>query len=74
MLMAKKKTIIPITPLCTILRKEGAERISKEAREDFTRVVEEYAEKVARRSVEIARHVKRKTIFVEDIKLAKQSL
>ena len=72
--MAKRVTPIPIAPCYRILKKAGANRVSHEARKVFVEVITEFAEKVAERAVDLARHANRKTVLPQDIKLAAKSL
>jgi histone H3/H4 len=53
-----------------LVRKAGAERVSAEAVEKLREVLEDYAISVAKKAVDIAKHAGRKTVKVDDIKLA----
>ena len=66
----KRSHEIPLAVAERILRKAGAERVSEEAKRVFRDIVEELAEELAKKAVELARHAKRKTVKPEDIKLA----
>lgn len=61
---------IGISPMYRILKKAGAGRVSTESAEELRRVVEDYAARIARRSVDLAAHAKRKTIKAEDVRLS----
>ena len=69
-LMPRKTSIIPKAPTARILQKAGAKRVSANAAEVFSEVLTEYAEKIALRAVQIAKHSGRKTVKDGDIKLA----
>ncbi len=64
-----KKTL-PLAAMEKILKKAGAERVSDKAKEALKNVLEEEAEEIAESAIRLALHAKRKTIRVEDIKLA----
>ncbi|MBW2974732.1 histone family protein [Candidatus Woesearchaeota archaeon] len=66
----KNTSIIPKAPVSRILFKAGAKRVSQPATDAFAEVLSEFAEDIARRSVQIARHSGRKTVKERDIKLA----
>ena len=68
--MGRHTTIIPKAPCGRIIQKNGAKRVSQEAMDIFSELLTEYAEKIATRSVEIAKHSGRKTVHEGDVKLA----
>jgi histone H3/H4 len=49
------------------LRNAGTERVSEDASQALTEVLEEYGEKVAAKSVSLAKHAGRKTVKAEDV-------
>ncbi len=61
---------IPTAPIDRLMRNAGAPRVSEAASKKMVDALEEYTEEVARKAVDIARHSGRKTVKVEDIKLA----
>lgn len=61
---------ISLSPMYRILKKAGAERVSTESAEELRRVIEDHALRIAKRSVELGVHAKRKTIKAEDVRLA----
>jgi len=66
----KRTYEIPLAVAERILRKAGAERVSEEAKRIFRDSIEEIAEEVAKKAVDLAKHAKRKTVKPEDVKLA----
>jgi histone H3/H4 len=72
--MARRKHPLPVAPLYRIMRKAGATRVTKEAKEAFVEAVVEVARKIARRAAELAKHAKRVTIKEQDVKLALEEL
>ncbi len=63
---------ISLSAMEKILRKAGAERVSKAAAEEFSAVLEEIGLLIARDAVEYSKHAGRKTILADDLKLAKK--
>lgn len=65
-----RKNILPVAAMEKLLKKSGAARVSNSGKETLRSVLEEYAEKIGKKSVEFARHSGRKTIKAADVKLA----
>ncbi len=61
---------LSIAAMERILKKAGAERVSKRAAEYLAEVLEDIAMDIAKEAITLAAHAKRKTVRVEDIKLA----
>ncbi|AIJ05317.1 histone family protein [Methanocaldococcus sp. 10A] len=61
---------LPVAPCVRILKKAGAQRVSEAAGKYFAEALEEIALEIAKKSVDLAKHAKRKTVKVEDVKTA----
>jgi histone H3/H4 len=61
---------LPLAPVERLLKKAGAQRVSESAKTELAKAIEDYAVEVARRAAELAKHSGRKTVKVEDIKMA----
>lgn len=62
-------TKLPQAPFHRILKKAGADRVSDAAAKALTEIMEEEAEELAKKIVQVARHAGRKTIKARDVKL-----
>ncbi len=66
----ESKSDLPVAPVERLIRKAGAERVSPDAAEALSDVLEEYALKLGQKAAQLARHAGRKTVTAQDIKLA----
>ncbi len=64
--------VLTLAPLERILKKNGADRVSKEALEEFADVLEDYIIRLSIEANALAKHAGRKTITDEDVKMAKR--
>jgi len=65
--MVMKMAELPIAPITRLVRNAGAERVSEEASKALVEILEEKAEEIARKAVNLAKHAGRKTVKKEDI-------
>ena len=63
-------TELPIAPVGRILKNNGAQRISNDAKIALAEALEEYGEQLSKQAIGLAHHTGRKTITGDDIKLA----
>lgn len=66
----KRKTILPKAPAARILMDAGAKRVSADAVDAFTEVLEEIGLSISKQAARIALHSGRKTVQEQDIVLA----
>lgn len=66
------KTDLPKAPINRMFKKIGGDRLSAEARDLILEDIEAYAKTLMKGSINISRHVGRKTVMAEDVKLAKE--
>ena len=68
--MAGSKGMLATSPIRRIMKKGGADIVSKEALAFLIKHLETYAIKLTGKAVHFATHSKRKTIKKEDVELA----
>lgn len=66
------KSDLPKAPITRMFKSIGGSRLSVEARDLIVEDIEDYAKNLMRDSINISRHVGRKTVMAEDVKLAKK--
>jgi len=64
--------MLPLTPFERILKKVGAKRVSQDALEEMSKVVEEKIFKIATEAAALAKHAGRKTVTDEDVRMARR--
>jgi histone H3/H4 len=65
---------LPILPFERILKKAGAKRVSQDAIEEFAMITEEKLYAIAKEAAVLAKHAGRKTVFAEDVRIAKRRI
>ena len=65
--------LLPLAPMEKILKKCGAERVSDKSKVALKGVVEDLAEEISQKAIQLANHAGRKTVKARDIKLASKS-
>jgi histone H3/H4 len=61
---------VPLAAMERLLKKEGANRVSEEAKHALKKSLEDYASKLSYSAVKYANHAGRKTIKKQDVELA----
>ena len=65
--------VLPLAAMEKVLKQCGADRVSDKAKIALKNVVEEMAEKIAVKAIQLAEHAGRKTVKGRDVKLAAKS-
>ena len=65
-------TTFPVLPFERILKRAGAKRVSYDAAEELAKVMEDKIFKIAEEAAALAKHAGRKTVFAEDVRLARR--
>ena len=60
---------LPFAPVKRIMKKAGAQRVSKGAVQEFARLLEEYGEEIAKEAVKNTKRSGRKTVDVVNVSL-----
>jgi histone H3/H4 len=63
---------LPAAPFERILKKAGAKRVSRDAMEEFAKVMEEKIFKIAEEAAILAKHAGRKTVTADDVRIARR--
>jgi len=63
--------MISLNSVERILKNEGAQLVSRNAKKTMRIVLMDYAKDMAKRSIELAKHANRKTVRSEDILLTR---
>lgn len=60
-------------PFERLLKKAGARRVSKQAAKELARIMEERMLDLLKEAASLAKHAGRKTVLLEDVRLARKS-
>ena len=66
------KSDLPKAPINRMFKKIGGDRLSAKARDLILEDIEDYAMDLMKDSLNISKHVGRKTVLAEDVRLAKK--
>lgn len=65
---------LPVAPVGRIIKRAGAQRISKDARRRLTEILEDKGYEIASGAVRLAKHSGRKTVMKRDVESAYNDL
>jgi len=65
--------LLPLAAMEKILKQCGAERVSDKAKVALKNVVEDMADEIAVKAIQLTNHANRKTVKARDVKLAAKS-
>ena len=65
--------LLPLAAMEKMLKQSGAERVSDKAKAALKSTVEELADQIAAKAVNLAKHAGRVTVKARDVKLAAKS-
>ena len=71
--MSVSSKLLPLAAMEKILKQSGADRVSDKAKIALKIAVEEVADQIAVKSVNLAKHAGRVTVKASDVKLAAKS-
>ena len=63
--------VLPLARVEKLIRKAGAERVSRDASKELGLILEERAVEISAKAVKMAKHAGRKTVTEKDIRLAR---
>lgn len=69
----KRTGVLALASMDKLLRKYGANRVSESAKKALRDMLEEFAEKISTKAVQLAKHGGRTTIKASDISLAEKT-
>jgi histone H3/H4 len=67
-----KERILSLLGMEKLLKRAGAPRVAEDAKAALQEVLEEHADGLCVKAVELSRHASRRTVKAEDVKLARK--